>query len=116
MPMKVFVGRSGSSWVVFGNEMVIARRLRDHLAVKTMGCCRLLLSVVVALGGALACGDDGVDCRAQCEKVADDLVSVFLISAPCTEPAWDGADSCGACDRTLQELYSVVPDTPLCEQ
>ena len=55
-------------------------------------------------------------CRAECERAAEELRTVFAIEAPCTEPEWDEATSCEECDRLLAELYSVLPDVPLCDR
>lgn len=69
------------------------------------------LAAALALGG-VGCG---TDCRAECEKAADELRTVFGIENPCTGAAWDQGDSCEDCDRILQEQYAIVPQTSLCD-
>lgn len=71
----------------------------------------IVLAAALALGG-VGCG---TDCRAECEKVADELRSSFAVESPCTEAAWDRGDSCEDCDRILEEQYDVVPEGSLCD-
>jgi len=60
-------------------------------------------------------GGCGTDCRAECEKVEDQLRDIFGFESPCTEPDWDEADSCEACDATLMRLYRLEVEGGICE-
>jgi hypothetical protein len=71
-----------------------------------------IAALLIVLASSAGCG---TDCRAECEQRADELVNVWGIERPCTEPAWDDADDCEACDATLEELYGLTPDRSLCE-
>lgn len=73
---------------------------------------RLIIAVCLVITATIGCG---TDCRSECEAIADELVSVWGISSPCTEPEWDDAEDCAACDRTLEQLYGLTSSPPLCE-
>jgi hypothetical protein len=74
-----------------------------------------VLAVALLLAVTWSSAGCGTDCRAECEARAEELTNVWGIERPCTEPAWDDADDCAACDATLESLYGVTPDESLCD-